>query len=95
MSMALAETRFEAPRETSSFHVAFTIVATALLAMILVPAAMLAISYAAGGAVTSTILLVYLFALLSNAPFAVTGMALFAGAIWALEQARLRRILSH
>jgi hypothetical protein len=81
MSMILAETHFQTPRQTNRLRFAFTVVATALLTMILVPAAALAISYMAGGAATSTILFVYLFALLTNGPFAVMGIALIVGAI--------------
>jgi hypothetical protein len=92
MSMILADTHFEAPRQTSGFHFAFTVAATALLTMVLVPAAALAISYMAGGAATSAILFVYLFAFLTNGPFVVTGIALLAGTI---AMPRLVSGLSH
>ncbi len=80
MSMILTKNHLEAPRRTG-LQFAFTIVATALLTMVLVPGAAIAISYAAGGAATSSILCVYLFALLTNGPILITGLALTIGTL--------------
>ncbi len=60
---------------------AFTGLSVALLTLILVPVAALSLSYLAGGAVTSTILFVYLFALLTNGAFLLAALVLLAMAL--------------
>jgi|GEM_PF-4172486 len=74
MSMIFSETHFaeahaETQRHSGGFRLAFTVVATALFTLILLPSAALTMSYLAGGAATSTILFVYLLAFLTSGPF--------------------------
>jgi hypothetical protein len=85
MSMIFSETHFaethaETQRYSGGFHFALTVLATAIATLILVPAAALTMSYLAGGAATSTILFVYLFAFLTNGPFLLALLAITAGA---------------
>jgi hypothetical protein len=80
-----------APKTGTSFGLRAVIkgLSVALLTLILVPAAALSLSYLAGGAATSTILFVYLFALLTNGAFLMAALALLAGALF------LPRVFAH
>ncbi len=80
MSMITADNHFETERHSNGYRFALTFVVTGLLTLVGVPAVALAISYLAGGAATSTILFVYLFAILTNGPFLLAAIALMAGA---------------
>jgi hypothetical protein len=81
MTMMNTQTHTQAQHQTGGLHFAFTVLATAVLTLILVPAAVLGVSYIAGGAATSTILFVYFFALFTNGPFLLAGLAITAGAV--------------
>ncbi len=72
-------THTETQTQTGGLHFALTVVATALLTLILIPAAALGLSYLAGGAATSSILFVYIFALFTNGPFLVASFLIAAG----------------
>ncbi|WP_152428300.1 hypothetical protein [Methyloferula stellata] len=74
-----AQTHTETRNHTGGLHFAFTVAATAVLTLILVPTAALGLSYLAGGAATSSILFVYIFALFTNAPFLVASFLIAAG----------------
>jgi hypothetical protein len=74
-----AQTHTETRSHTGALHFAFAVAATALLMLILVPAAALGLSYLAGGAATSSILFVYIFALFTNGPFLVASFLIAAG----------------
>jgi len=83
MSMTIADSHIEAPHQLGAGRFAFTFLATALAALIFVPSLALAISYLAGGAATSAILFVYLFAVLTNGPLFGVALALTIGAaVW-------------
>jgi hypothetical protein len=81
MSMIVAENHFETAPRSNGYRFAFTFVMSALLTLVGVPAVALAISYVAGGAATSMILFVYLFAILTNGPFLLAALAVMAGAV--------------
>jgi hypothetical protein len=81
MTMTTTQTHTEAQHNAGGLYFAFTVLATAVLTLILLPAAVLGVSYVAGGAATSTILFVYLFALFTNGPFLLAGLAITAGAV--------------
>jgi hypothetical protein len=81
MSMINTHSEIQTPPPTGTLRFAFSVLATAALTLLLVPAAALGISYLAGGAATSTILLVYVFALFTNGPFLLAGLAITAGAV--------------
>lgn len=79
MTMMSANTHFETGHQAGALRFAFTVLATAILTLILVPAAVLGISYVAGGAAASSILFVYIFALMTNGPFLAAGVAILTG----------------
>jgi hypothetical protein len=81
MTMLTTQTHSEAQHQTGAFQFLLTVLATAVLTVILVPAAVLGVSYIAGGAATSAILFVYLFALFTNGPFLVASLLIAAGAV--------------
>ncbi len=66
-------------QQTGSLRFAFTVLATAILTLILLPAAVLGFSYLAGGAAASSILFVYIFALFTHGPLLVARFLLAAG----------------
>lgn len=77
--MMSAQTHMDTRNHIGGLHFVFAVVATAVLTMILVPAAALGLSYLAGGAATSSILLVYIFALFTNGPFLVASFLIAVG----------------
>ena len=77
--MMSAHTHMDTRNPTGGLHFAFTVIATAVLTLILVLAAALGLRYLAGGAATSSILLVYIFALFTNGPFLVASFLIAAG----------------
>jgi hypothetical protein len=89
MSMISTENHFEQQTHSGGLRSALTIVVTALLTLVLVPSVALLVSYLAGGAATSTILFVYLFALLLNGPFLLAALTLTIGVV------AMPRIISH
>lgn len=79
MTMISADTHFEPEHQAGALRFTFTVLATAILTLILAPAAALGISFIAGGSAASTILFVYIFALMANGPFLAAGVAILAG----------------
>ncbi len=80
MTMIVANDHFETSH-AAGFRFAFTVMATALVTLIGVPALALLVSYVAGGSATSTILAVYLFAILTNGPFLLAAVAILTGLV--------------
>ncbi len=87
-----AHTHTEIGHHMSGFKFALTVMATAVLTMILVPAAVLGFSYLAGGMAASSILFVYIFALFTNGPFLAASFLIATGA---LAMPRLVSNLAH
>ncbi len=87
-----AHTHSDNGHNMSGINFALTVVATAILTMILVPAAVLGFSYLTGGAAASSILFVYIFALFTNGPFLVASFLIATGA---LAMPRLVSNLAH
>jgi hypothetical protein len=80
MSMIFAEQSHQGGHFDGLRSIALS-VAVSVLALIAIPVAALAVSYVAGGMATSTLLFVYVFAVLTNVPFLLGSLAVMTSAV--------------